>query len=59
MQYRELLVDSFRAALTAADPLRIVPPHLPAPPRGKTIVVGAGNQIFGTNRKANQRLMGE
>ena len=24
-----------------------------------SIVVGAGNQIFGTNRRANQRLMGE
>ncbi len=42
MNYRELLVDSFRAALTAADPLHTIPPHLPAPPKGRTIVVGAG-----------------
>jgi glycerate 2-kinase len=44
MNYRDLLVDSFRAALTAADPLQIVPGHLPAPPKGggRTIVVGAG-----------------
>ena len=42
MDTRELLVDSFRAALSAADPLAIVPKHLPAPPRGKTVVVGAG-----------------
>jgi glycerate 2-kinase len=42
MNYRELLVDSFRAALTAADPLHTVPSHLPAPPKGRTIVVGAG-----------------
>jgi glycerate 2-kinase len=39
---RDLLVGSFRAALAAADPLQIVPRHLPAPPRGRTVVVGAG-----------------
>ena len=30
------------SALAAADPLKVVPPHLPAPPKGRTIVVGAG-----------------
>jgi glycerate 2-kinase len=30
------------SALVAADPLKVVPPHLPAPPKGRTIVVGAG-----------------
>jgi len=39
---RELLLGSFRAALAVADPLRIVPPHLPPPPEGRTVVVGAG-----------------
>ena len=42
MTPRELLTGSFRAALGAADPLVIVPRHLPAPPRGRTLVVGAG-----------------
>lgn len=42
MSPRELLVASFRAALAAADPLKIVPRHLPRPPRGRTLVVGAG-----------------
>jgi glycerate 2-kinase len=42
MDVRELLLGSFRAALAAADPLRIVAQHLPEPPRGKTVVVGAG-----------------
>jgi glycerate 2-kinase len=42
MNPRELLLDSFRAALTAADPLLIIPKHLPAPPKGRTIIVGAG-----------------
>ncbi len=39
---RRLLEDSYAAALAAADPLRIVPAHLPPPPRGRTLVVGAG-----------------
>lgn len=43
MNLRTLLVDSFRVALAAADPLLLVPQHLPKPPAGgKTIVVGAG-----------------
>ena len=39
---RELLLGSFQAALRAADPLHIVPHHLPESPRGRTVVVGAG-----------------
>jgi glycerate 2-kinase len=39
---RELLLGSFQAALAAADPLKIVPQHLPKAPKGKTLVVGAG-----------------
>lgn len=42
MNARELLLASYRAAVAAADPQHIVPPHLPAPPRGRTLVVGAG-----------------
>jgi len=42
MSPRDLLLASFQAALAAADPLRIVPQHLPKPPRGRTLVVGAG-----------------
>jgi glycerate 2-kinase len=42
MNPRELLLGSFQAALAAADPLAIVPAHLPATPRGRTLVVGAG-----------------
>jgi len=37
-----LLVESFRAAVAAADPLKILPAHLPAPPSGRTLVLGAG-----------------
>jgi len=39
---RELLLGGFQAALAAADPLKIVGAHLPKPPKGKTLVVGAG-----------------
>jgi len=42
MTPRDLLLGSFRAALAAADPLKTVPQHLPEPPKGRTLVVGAG-----------------
>ena len=42
MNPRALLIESFHAAVGAADPLKILPPHLPQPPQGKTLVVGAG-----------------
>ena len=38
----DLLKASFSAAVAAADPLRIVPQHLPEPPRGRTLAIGAG-----------------
>ncbi|OFZ96571.1 MAG: hydroxypyruvate reductase [Betaproteobacteria bacterium RIFCSPLOWO2_02_67_12] len=39
---RKLLEDSFRAAVAAADPLKVLPPHLPSRPRGRTFVAAAG-----------------
>jgi glycerate 2-kinase len=42
MNQRQLLIDSFQAAVAAADPLQIVAAHLPPPPKGRTLVVGAG-----------------
>jgi glycerate 2-kinase len=39
---RDLLLESFKAALGAADPLLLVPQHLPQRPKGRTLVVGAG-----------------
>ena len=42
MAPRELLLGSFQVALAAADPLKIVGAHLPEPPKGRTLVVGAG-----------------
>jgi len=37
-----LLLDMFRAAVDAALPARVLPRHLPQPPTGRTIVIGAG-----------------
>src|SRR5690606_1928026 len=42
MEPRELLDRAFRAALSAADPARVLAAHLPEPPAGRTVVVGAG-----------------
>lgn len=42
MNPRNLLYNSFTVAVAAADPLHIVPQHLPKPPKGRTFVVGAG-----------------
>ncbi len=37
-----LLREMFAAAIAAADPALCLPPHLPEPPKGRTIVLGAG-----------------
>lgn len=39
---RELLQQMFDAAIAAAQPALCIPPHLPAAPRGRLIVIGAG-----------------
>ncbi|TAK80181.1 MAG: glycerate kinase [Betaproteobacteria bacterium] len=39
---RSLLEESFRAAVSAADPLKILAAHLPPAPKGRTFVAAAG-----------------
>jgi glycerate 2-kinase len=39
---RTLLRQMFDAAIASAQPALCLPPHLPAPPKGRTIVIGAG-----------------
>jgi glycerate 2-kinase len=39
---RALLRSMFDAAIAAAQPAQCIPPHLPAPPKGRTLVIGAG-----------------
>jgi glycerate 2-kinase len=53
---RELLTESFRAAVAAADPRTILAAGLPEPPRGgRTLVVGAG-KAAGSMALAVERL---
>jgi hydroxypyruvate reductase len=49
-----LLQASFDAAVAAADPLKLVPAHLPAPPKGRTLVVGAGKAAAAMARAVEQ-----
>jgi glycerate 2-kinase len=39
---RAFLIGLFRQAVAAVHPSRIVPPHLPSSPPGRTVVIGAG-----------------
>ena len=39
---RHLLRSMFDAAVAAAQPALCLPPHLPSPPKGRTIIIGAG-----------------
>jgi hydroxypyruvate reductase len=40
--HRTLMRRMFDAAVAAAQPALCLPPHLPPPPKGRTIVIGAG-----------------
>lgn len=42
MNPRELLINSFKVAVNAASPTDLIPQHLPEPPKGRTLVIGAG-----------------
>lgn len=41
-QDRQFLIGLFDAAVAAADPMRALAAHMPKPPKGRTIVIGAG-----------------
>jgi glycerate 2-kinase len=56
---RALLQDMLGAAIKAALPEHCVPPHLPPPPKGRTIVVGAGKASAAMARAVEQRFPGE
>ncbi len=42
MDPRRLLRDMFDAAVASAQPARVIPAQLPAPPKGRLLVIGAG-----------------
>jgi glycerate 2-kinase len=56
---RTFLQSLFREAITAADPRLCVPPHLPGPPCGRTIVVGAGKAGAAMARAVEAHWRGE
>ena len=54
MDERSLLRGLFEAAVAAADPAKVVPPHLPLPPRGRTLVLAAGKAAASMARAVEQ-----
>ncbi len=54
MRERDLLRSLFEAAVAAADPAKVVPPHLPSPPPGRTLVLGAGKAAASMARAVEQ-----
>ena len=56
---RALLEESFRAAVAAADPLEILAPHLPSPPKGRTFVAAAGKAAASMALAAEKHFQGE
>jgi glycerate 2-kinase len=48
----------FDAALAAADPARTLPAHLPPPPRGRTVVLGAGKAAAAMAKAVEERWQG-
>jgi glycerate 2-kinase len=56
---RALLEESFKAAVAAADPLKILAPHLPKPPRGRTFVAGAGKAAASMALAVEKHFEGE
>lgn len=56
---RALLEESFRAAVAAADPLKILGAHLPAPPKGRTFVAAAGKAAASMAVAVEQKMDAE
>ena len=55
---REALIESFHAAVAAADPLKVVAEALPAPSGGRNCVVGAGKTVRAAQALAYARIAG-
>ena len=56
---RELLLESFRAAVAAADPQKIIAAHLPHAPVGRTFVAAAGKAAASMAAAVEQHWRGE
>jgi glycerate 2-kinase len=55
---RALLRQMFDAAVAAADPAKVVPPHLPTAPAGSTVVIGAGKASAAMARALEEHWLG-
>lgn len=58
MDERVLLRGLFDAAVAAADPAVAVPPHLPAPPPGRTLLLAAGKAAASMARAVERNWPG-
>ena len=56
---RTLLRQMFDAAIAAAQPAHVLPAHLPDPPKGRTIVLGAGKASAAMARAVEDHWRGE
>jgi glycerate 2-kinase len=59
MDNKELLEAMFGAAIAAAQPDKCIPPHLPAPPRGRLVVIGAGKASAAMARAVERHYPGK
>ena len=59
MTPNDLLRAMFAAGVAAAQPALCVPPHLPAPPKGRTIVIGAGKAAAAMARAVEDHWPGD
>jgi glycerate 2-kinase len=59
MNHKAFLRSLFDAAVKSANPLHCLPPYLPAPPKGRTIVIGAGKAAASMARATEQHWTGD
>lgn len=55
---KQLLLSLFEAAVDAASPALCLPPRLPQPPKGRTVVVGAGKGAAAMARAVEEHWLG-
>ncbi|RZT29609.1 glycerate kinase type-2 family protein [Cupriavidus agavae] len=58
-QARALLRDLFDTAVAAVSASHCLPPHLPQPPKGRTVVIGAGKAAAAMARAVESHWQGE
>ena len=57
MSAEALLKDMFAAAVAAANPALVVPPHLPEKPQGRVIILGAGKASAAMAKAAEDTIL--